>query len=132
MFIFFRVANIQRRTAYYTIIETDVKKVVGIHGRILRRIKNISKADIEITDTIPKQFILPPGEKGLCVCGSDLAIVCAVAMMNSRLKVFFFWYGRDTQFECGRECILSCGTVHSSQPANYLDWGICFVHSMTT
>jgi len=48
------------------------------------------------------------------------------------MLMMIFFYGRDNQFECGRECILSCGTVHSSQPANYFDCGIYFVNSINS
>ena len=40
--------------------------------------------------------------------------------------LFYDDQGFFIQFECDRECIQSCGTVHRSQPANVLDWGIFF------
>ena len=68
----------------------DVPKLMGLHGGTVKRIKRKSGASIELFTNLPPQFEPVDGTVCLFLRGTDLAIACAVSLINEQLLVFFF------------------------------------------
>jgi hypothetical protein len=67
----------------------DANHIVAYHGRFLKKVENTSKAVVDFKGSTPN-YLEVEGKQVFSIIGDDLAVSCAVSMVNNKLEVKCF------------------------------------------
>lgn len=70
---------------YWTVKPEDANHIVAYHGRFLKKVENTSKAVVDFKGSTPN-YLEVEGKQVFSIIGDDLAVSCAVSMINNKLE----------------------------------------------